>query len=242
MNTTEFYNEFDVLYNQVNSNQAPGLDGYEKSVFLTRGQDDELRAYFTMRGNKYMQGMDEAPDKQYDFSTLIENRDVQVRSRNQLPSGSDTMDTRSLWATMDDDIFLVLNESVYKTQNGKDPKILQVKPISYYDYQRLMQKPFKFPPKNTVWRRFFDSETNYDANGKAYVQTRVELISALLDTDFNYKCSFIRRPNPIILTDLTGTDLSINGRKTVTECELPEVMHGNVLQRAVELATATYNP
>ena len=35
MNTTEMSNEFDILYNQVNSNQAPGIDEYEKSVFLT---------------------------------------------------------------------------------------------------------------------------------------------------------------------------------------------------------------
>lgn len=32
----EFSNEFDVLYNNISSNQAPGLDQYEKSVFFTR--------------------------------------------------------------------------------------------------------------------------------------------------------------------------------------------------------------
>lgn len=31
----EFSNEFDVLYNSITSNQAPGIDEYEKSVFLT---------------------------------------------------------------------------------------------------------------------------------------------------------------------------------------------------------------
>jgi hypothetical protein len=36
MNPTEMSNEFDILYNQVNSNQAPGIDEYEKSVFLTK--------------------------------------------------------------------------------------------------------------------------------------------------------------------------------------------------------------
>lgn len=33
----EFSDEFDVLYNNISSNQAPGLDEYEKSLFLTRG-------------------------------------------------------------------------------------------------------------------------------------------------------------------------------------------------------------
>lgn len=36
MSTQEFSNEFDVLYNNIMSNAAPGLDGYEKSVFLTK--------------------------------------------------------------------------------------------------------------------------------------------------------------------------------------------------------------
>lgn len=32
----EFSDEFDVLFNNISSNQAPGLDQYEKSLFLTR--------------------------------------------------------------------------------------------------------------------------------------------------------------------------------------------------------------
>ena len=40
MTTQEFSNEFDVLYNNIMSNAAPGLDEYEKSVFLTKAQED----------------------------------------------------------------------------------------------------------------------------------------------------------------------------------------------------------
>ena len=39
MTNQEVSNEFDILYNNVTSNQAPGLDEYEKSVFLTKAQD-----------------------------------------------------------------------------------------------------------------------------------------------------------------------------------------------------------
>ena len=34
MTIQEFSTEFDVLYNNVTSNQAPGLNEYEKSLFL----------------------------------------------------------------------------------------------------------------------------------------------------------------------------------------------------------------
>ena len=43
MPNEEFSNEFDVLYNSITSNQAPGLDEYEKSVFLTKAQSEIIR-------------------------------------------------------------------------------------------------------------------------------------------------------------------------------------------------------
>ena len=36
MTVEEMDNMFDVLYNNITSNQAPGLNAYEKSVFLTK--------------------------------------------------------------------------------------------------------------------------------------------------------------------------------------------------------------
>ena len=39
MNHLEFSSEFDILYNNIMSNTAPGLDEYEKSVFLTQAQE-----------------------------------------------------------------------------------------------------------------------------------------------------------------------------------------------------------
>ena len=38
MNIDEFYNEFNLVYNNISSNQAPGLDKYEISVYLTKAQ------------------------------------------------------------------------------------------------------------------------------------------------------------------------------------------------------------
>ena len=60
MTTKEFSNQFDVLYNNIMSNQAPGLDEYEKSVFLTKAQEDIVKAYFNPKGNKYFEGFDDS--------------------------------------------------------------------------------------------------------------------------------------------------------------------------------------
>lgn len=71
MTNLEFSNEFDVLYNNITSNQAPGLDEYEKSVFLTRAQDEIIKAYFNPRTNKTQQGFDGNERRQIDFSMIM---------------------------------------------------------------------------------------------------------------------------------------------------------------------------
>lgn len=74
MNNTEFSNEFDVLYNSITSNQAPGLDEYEKSVFLTKAQDEIVKAYFNPRANKTMEGFDASERRQIDFSMIMRSK------------------------------------------------------------------------------------------------------------------------------------------------------------------------
>lgn len=70
MTCEEFSNEFDLFYNNIMSNQAPGLNEYEKSVFLTKAQDDIIKKYFTLKGNKYNENFDGSIKRNIDFSKL----------------------------------------------------------------------------------------------------------------------------------------------------------------------------
>ena len=47
MTPKEFSNEFDLLYNNISSNAAPGLNEYEKSLFLTQAQEDFIIGVYT---------------------------------------------------------------------------------------------------------------------------------------------------------------------------------------------------
>ena len=68
MTTQEFSNEFDVLYNNIMSNQAPGLNEYEKSVFLTKAQSQLVNEYFNNRTDGFGGGgFDGSQKRQYDF-------------------------------------------------------------------------------------------------------------------------------------------------------------------------------
>lgn len=48
----EFSIEFDILYNNISSNKAPGLNEYEKSVFLTKAQEQIVTELYSGRDRK----------------------------------------------------------------------------------------------------------------------------------------------------------------------------------------------
>lgn len=222
MNHVEFSDEFDVLYNNIMSNAAPGLNEYEKSVFLTKAQEEIVKNHFNPNGNKYKEGIDDSPKRQIDFSELIK-----IGVGIPKTESSVIFDNREKIYKLPEDVFIIINESV-KTNNG----VKQVIPISYTEYTRLMSKPFKRPLKYQAWRLITTPEDSIT----------VGLIVGSNETIESYKIRYVKRPVPIITTDLSDDfgDVSINGLTTISECELNPIIHSEILQRAVELAKIAY--
>ncbi len=285
MSVEEMDNMFDVLYNNITSNQAPGLNAYEKSVFLTKGQDETLKNYFNpkSKGNNTQEGFDGSAKRQVDFSMLTtvattgttsysyslvagksdkDGRPVysKLSVLNFIPkstysyteaydsdgnvlkdtmgnalyirndgtdiSGFDTPlfdmreNTKSI--TLPPKLMYAINEMVEVNRNNKKT-LLQVVPVKFDEYSRLMCKPYKRPLKYQAWRL-----TNNDVVNKA------DIVVGPSDTLIKYTIRYVRRPNPIIVSNLDG--LTIEGKGTATECELDPILHEEILQRAVELA------
>lgn len=159
MTTQEFSNEFDVLYNNIMSNQAPGLDEYEKSVFLTKAQEELVRDYFNSRNVKNAQGFDDSQKRQYDFSTLLSSAELydcadnlRALSASGLIVFGSIFDKRSRVYLAPSDLFLAINESIEDSAKRR----YSVLPISYDEYNRLMSKPYGFPLKRQAWRIISD--------------------------------------------------------------------------------------
>ena len=222
MDNTEFSWRFDVQYNNVTSNQAPGLNEAEKSVFLTKAEYEILKNHFTAnsKGNDLGQGFDDSAKRQADFSTLMK-----VGNCSSTTSVTNKIDDRSSTFIFPSDVFIVVNETI-KTTTGK---LLQVIPLRYDEYTRLMSKPFKRPLKHQAWRLMNSGSVSGSAATRA-----VEIITNKNDEIWNYSVRYIKKPKPIILDDLDG--LTIEGLSTNTECELDPILHEDILQRAVELA------
>lgn len=240
MTSEEFSNQFDVYYNNITSNQAPGLTEYEKDLFLTKAQDEIVKNYFTAnsKGNNIGQGFDDSSKRQADFSCLMKVNWCDVQD----DFSGFKIDDRSVVYYYPDDVYIVINETI-TTQSGK---ILQVIPLRYDEYTRLMSKPFKRPLKNQAWRLINSGNSNISTSYKD-----VEIILGVGESIAlqGYKVRYIKTPKPIITADLDG--LSINGWVYTNQsvipsgiptshktegCELDPILHEDILQRAVELA------
>lgn len=229
MTAVEFSDQFDVLYNNITSNAAPGLNEYEKSVFLTKAQDEVVKNYFNPKGNKYQEGFDGSAKRQIDFSKLMKAASISLSTSNT------SFDARAKVGTLPSDVLVVINEVITLTSGGAPAGTRQVIPITYEEYTRLMSKPYKEPLKNQAWRLITG-------------QTSAATIEVIINNNDiakspAYKIRYVRKPNPIIVANLAsavGDGVTVGGSAILTECELDPSIHQEILQRAVELAKAAY--
>ena len=253
MTLTEMSNEFDILYNNIMSNQAPGLDEYEKSLFLTKAQNELILEYFNPKGNKFQEGFDGSERRQIDFSSLVFTKTVD----DPTTSYAAKRDNRSIVFSLQENttpILLIINEflrlhrdAVEAVPNvspaiAADDKILTVVPISYIEYARVMMKPYKLPVKSQAWRLLNSTADTTNSNTAVPYAEILYNDSAYENYDPSYVVTYVKRPDPIILINLADaySDVSIDNKTTATPCELDPIMHHDIVQRAVELAKAAY--
>ena len=135
------------------------------------------------------------------------------------------------------------HEAVSAVKTKKDFVIV---PISYKEYDREMSKPYAQPLKKQAWRLFQNSAIGFDINSELI--PRFNIVQSVADSDhvgdtkgdvvFIYKIRYVKRPRPIILESLPN-GLEIDGESNESDCELNPIVHRDILNKAVELASAT---
>lgn len=212
MTTSELSLEFDILYNNISSGQAPGLTEEEKSSFLTKAYFELVKNYFNPKGNKYLEGIDGSSKRQTDLEHLI------VFEAATLLSETTYLGTTVKQFRFTKDYLTLLEEFVKVSFTKKDKnnqeqtlyKYLTVVPLSSSEYLRLRKKPFNYPAKNQVWK--------INTGEKKCV-----FITSPSETLESYEVRYVKIPDKI---DLEGSlDVSIS------DSFLQEIT-----QRAVELA------
>lgn len=281
MTSLEFSNSFDIRYNNIMSNQSPGLDEYEKSVVLTAAELELVKNTFNPKGNKYQEGYDDSAKRQYDFSTITEIKrytkgfshydifgnetqegDInEINFREILQYAGDLQDyigmdqvsafpirTRDINVhrykyTLPKDFMYFISEEAELERLINCKKVYRnaiVTPIDYNRLTILRGSTYKFPVQNECWRILNKREITTDA----------EILTPYASKIVNYAMRYVRKPKPIILVNIGNVyGTTIDGEwgeglpddvSDAQVCELPEAMHDEIVQRAVEIAKATY--
>lgn len=227
MTIQEFSNTFDTLLNSYSTQSQFGeqaskreivLDEYEKSLYLTRAQEEIVVNLYNGRNpygitfegteelRRYLEGL--VKTKKYLSEDAIESTGV---------------NENSVFFRLPEDIaFITLEQVIFDDEllGCYDGSVASVYPITQDEYERVKNNPFRGPTKYKVIR--LDPGDNL-----------VELISKYkIGT---YLLRYLSRPNPIILEDLPN-ELTVNGKNTESECELNPILHDTILTRAVQLA------
>ena len=173
--------------------------------------------------------------KVYDENTAVVEPLEKSLGDNTSPFGDSFFDMRdnTKSVALDADILMFVNEYAVvsrTTEGGATTARLTILPINYNEYSRLMSKPFKRPLKYQAWRLLDNSAG----------QKKAELVIGPNDSLKKYVIRYVKRPRAIRLTDFTSEDTSIDGEYTEQSCELDPILHQEILQRAVELAKASY--
>ena len=263
MNIQEFSEQFDTLYNQqyyvLFSMQNPvALDEFEKSVFLTRAQENIVETLYRA-GYGIPEGFEKTEYARRILSPLVINdygRDVATIQTTEaidytehvLPYVKVSGSLSQIFLLNFNMVGIIYEHAVF---GGDDPcaagRTADIIPVKHDDLNRLLRNPHRGPSLRRVLR--LDHSGNLENSDFVFEEgvrkTIIELVSKYPVE--KYFVRYIRLPNPIILTNLwpegieNSIDLppSINGEYDMMECELNPAVHRTILEEAVKLALAS---
>lgn len=246
MTGEQFSNQFDTQISAFLSKipfgeQAEGMsiafDEYEKSVFLTKAQEELVISFYTGK-NAYGDSFEKTEEmRRYLADLVVEAELTNITNNSGNPiaiAGSDSNffslkeGSPAVW-------YIVYEEAVLsddEAKNGckaskKNPdtheyiirSTLEVVPVRHDEYNRLRKNPFR------------------GANGRRAL--RLDLSDGVIEIVCKYDVEkyylrYLRKPTPIVLVD--GIEVSGKDTKSEPACELHEALHQKILDRAVMLA------
>ena len=229
MTCEEFSLEFDLLYNNIMSNKAPGLSEYEKSLFLTQAQESIVLDIYS---GKYGDSFERTEETKSYLNILIKQKEyegIDGTDENSMKSEGDKLDTRSVFITLPEDLWFRTGETAtiiddsYKCHldNLREVTVL---PVTQDTFVRTKRSPFRGPNEKRILR--------LDSTNK-----QVELISNY--EIHSYTIRYLSRPEPIILVQLPQ-GLTIGGKASPQTCLLNTAIHRAILSKAVLIAKSSW--
>ena len=229
MTCEEFSLEFDLLYNNIMSNKAPGLSEYEKSLFLTQAQESIVLDIYS---GKYGDSFERTEETKSYLNILIKQKEyegIDGTDENSIKSEGDKLDTRSVFITLPEDLWFRTGETATIIDNSykchsDGLREVTVLPVTQDTFVRTKRSPFRGPNEKRILR--------LDSTNK-----QVELISNY--EIHSYTIRYLSRPEPIILVQLPQ-GLTIGGKASPQTCLLNTAIHRAILSKAVLIAKSSW--
>jgi len=225
--------EFDLKYDNVSSKSAPALDDYEKSVFLTNGMYkllDISKSNLVKEGMTVPSEITKKLKKSYETTSQV----GESATRKKIVSNA-------VFYTRASDIYHIELEQA--KLNSDDPYlngwVAKVIPVPYDRVLRVLKNPFLGPERDRILRIDSGLEGSSDI---------IQLIPPKNATINTYSLQYIKKPYPIILSDLSlyfpGDNYSIYGKTLPYSDEeatdVSEIVHRQIVDAAVDLAILHY--
>lgn len=232
-NITEWSVEFDLFYNNLMSNQAPGLNEYEKSAFLTRAEENVVLQLYNGSARESFEGSEEIT--KYLSQLVKQANGVLDTDSDRIHIVSDSKVFR-----LPSDLLFRIFENCTITIDAEQSITASVVviPVTHDEFWRTRRDPFKWDGKTRVLRLTYSE--NYVNSVTGFSDKEYSELISKYPIE-SYTVRYLSKPSPIILTDLSGTGLSINGETTPQACTLPEVLHHTILTEAVRLAKSAWS-
>ena len=226
MSVDEFSVEFDILYNNIQSSQAPGLNLLQKSIALTQAKEDVVKQLYSGGAGPY-ESSEEVTQylrmltKQIDYS--VEGEDVQ-QFNFELP---------------DDIWYIVYEQAAIRLKECDADEYALVKAMSHNEFAKAMDNPFRKPDRRSVIRLLIDKDA------QLFCDESVELKG--------YSMRYLSQPSKIYLAQFnvagqptapaewtwpTGEDW--NEYKDNACPDIPESLHRAILVKAVAIAKSAW--
>ena len=228
MTREEFSNSFDVSLNSYKNNPNFGnsfdsvniaLDEYEKSVFLTKAQEEVIINLYNGK-NIYGDSFESTEEIRRYLDSLVKT--TTYKTTDSVEDVTKLSNSSIIFPLPNDIAFITLEQIKYSDESlgCADGSVASVYPVTHDEYEVIKNNPFRGPSK-------------YKAIRIDYGDNKVEIISKYNIGEYLIK--YLSKPKPIILEDLPD-NLSIEGYSMATDCELNPLLHNTILTRAVQLA------
>jgi len=219
MTLKDFDTYFSYGYNVALNFKAPGLDVFEKSLYLTNAYRSLVK--------EYVATFEETELNKAQLGKLVKHDVIDYNTElNNTTLAALKIDTNSRIFQLPDDVWHIFIERL-QISEGNTIKVI---PKRLDEYNEIIINPFQQPNSKKAWRLTVADSRETPAH-------IVEIISTQIPS--KYIIRYLEDPGVIILEDLNDGDL-IFGKDTATLPKIGAEFHQAIVDKAVILATRDY--